>query len=157
MSIHNSKLNNLVTEGDISKIRSFLLNIIDASPDMSDGDFERALTYIEEKLGASKLYDSFTGEFIFEIDRRLWDKRYMAKITLVLRKEFSKKLVDHIQEVGRLVYGGIDPVKKLKMAEGHQYKTEKYKKKQEVVERNPLLIVLIVATVIVILFLMKYI
>ena len=124
---------------------------------MSDGDFKYALSYMEKSIGEASLYVACTDNFEIIRDKRLWDKRYMAKITLALRKEFSKELVAHIQEVGKLAYGGIDTKKKLQVTYGHQNKQGNSKSNKKLMINQVLLMIVIIALVIaVILFLMNY-
>ena len=125
------KFKDIVDGNSVNEIRRELLGIINRNPDMQDGEFSEAIKYAEKKIGKNKLYEPFTNQIELIKDKKLWDEKYMAILSLHLRKEFSEKIVLHIQNVGPVAYREQCVKKKVSDCEKEVVNQLQYLKNQE--------------------------
>ena len=111
------KFKDIVDGNSVNEIRRELLGIINRNPDMQDGK--------------NKLYEPFTNQIELIKDKKLWDEKYMAILSLHLRKEFSEKIVLHIQNVGPVAYREQCVKKKVSDCEKEVVNQLQYLKNQE--------------------------
>lgn len=103
-----SEFREYVKRRDIENVRKKLLAILNANPDMGDGQFNENLKYAADNLGDKEVFVPYSGEFEMKGSKEEWTTSYFAKIYLELRKEFSKELIMHLTKVAPVVYGEKD-------------------------------------------------
>lgn len=94
-----------VEDGDISAIKTGLVNYIHFDPMFKTADFKNALDYVKNKnINIEVPYEKEIDEYVFE-DKKDWNRQYFFLLTEWLRLNFAvEKRVPHIREVGRVVF-----------------------------------------------------
>lgn len=100
--MNNDNFKALVNSGNVEEVRKELLSILNANPDLGDGEFLTCYNYAKTNLGEA-LFDE-NSDFEIKTDRTQWTTSYVAKIFLALRKSFSKQIVNHLLEVAPYAY-----------------------------------------------------
>lgn len=104
-SMVSNEFKEYVKQCNVEKIRRELLAILNSNPDMKDGQFKDSLKYAVDHLGEDKVFVPYLGDFQIKENKEEWTTTYVAEIFLQLRKEFSRKLVEHLEKVAPVVYG----------------------------------------------------
>lgn len=97
-----------VDQGDIATLRYVFSQSLDIDPLFDD--YSEEYDYCVRKgVFETHLEDGFTP---MTNDESRWDKSYWTKLCLDLEKNLSKKRLDHMRDVARVVYA--DKIKRLK-------------------------------------------
>ena len=99
-----NEIKEYVKQGDVVRVRKELLAILNANPDLGDGQFKDNIKYAINNLGIETVFEPFSGEFEIKMDEGEWTTSYVAKIYLQLRKEFSDELIQHLLKVAPIAY-----------------------------------------------------
>ncbi len=96
MSVSNEFIEN-VNSGDVSNVRSALLNYIFIDPTF--GAFDEALRFAKQKLPVFEEHDGKT----FELDESKWDEDYYGSLCTGLLMNFSQERLKHLRDVAAKV------------------------------------------------------
>lgn len=97
-----------VDQGDINTLRYVFSQSLDVDP-MFEEYSEEYEYCVSKGVFETHLEDGFTP---LTNDKSKWDKSYWIKLCLDLEKNLSKKRLDHMREVAKVVYA--DKIKRLK-------------------------------------------
>lgn len=103
-----------VDQRDINTLRYVFSQSLDVDP-MFEEYSEEYEYCVSKGVFESHLEDGFTP---LTNDKSKWDKSYWTKLCLDLEKNLSKKRLDHMREVSKVVYA--DKIKRLKEARAKQ-------------------------------------
>ena len=94
-----------VEDGDISAVKTGLVNYIHFDPMFKTSDFKNALEYVKSKnINIEVPYVKEIDEYVLE-NQKDWNRQYFFLLTEWLRLNFAvEKRVPHIREVGRVVF-----------------------------------------------------
>ncbi len=142
-----NELKEYVKQKNVEKIRKELLAIWNTNPDMGNGEFQENLKYAVDSLGEDKIFVPFSGEFQKKSSKEEWTTSYVAKIYLHLRKEFSKELIEHLEQVAPVAYQ--EKIAQRDLLQQTTQKTRNIQKKSEKKKRFRVICVIIVTIVII--------
>ncbi|MCI7478427.1 MAG: hypothetical protein MSA77_09390 [Selenomonadales bacterium] len=103
-----------VDQRDINTLRYVFSQSLDVDP-MFEEYSEEYEYCVSKGVFETHLEDGFTP---LTNDKSKWDKSYWTKLCLDLEKNLSKKRLDHMREVAKVVYA--DKIKRLKEARAKQ-------------------------------------